>query len=426
MNHLQHLASISSSATLRCLIPIVTLCCITHCAAYDPALLAADGSQRCGDGRVDDAELCDTAIAKGQPGACPTRCTSDDSCAPAELRGEGCLRQCVLTLIETARDEDGCCPEGVTAAADVDCAACGDGVIGPGEVCDPPGSCLQPEACTSPNACIMVTFSGGSATCDARCELRSVTACEGGDGCCPPDCDRDSDSDCSDACGDGIVDRETETCEPSSEAEPCPRNCDDGDACTDDRTIGSPENCNFDCTHTTITSPRNADGCCPRMASGLVDDDCRTECGNGRLDPGEDCDGENDCTRDCRRASSEQCSTLMRSAEESSAECAQCACALCAEEVVACRGDDDATQAAACSAAVACIASAGCEGSACYCGQGVACAIPDGPCEEPFETAAGSNNPVVVLGCATNRACRAYPVFAYQRCLMDNCAAQCP
>src|SRR5205085_8905168 len=46
------------------------------------------------------------------------------------------------TLFRSA-GKDRCCPVGCSAADDVDCAACGDGVIDQtsGETCDPPGSC---------------------------------------------------------------------------------------------------------------------------------------------------------------------------------------------------------------------------------------------------------------------------------------------
>ncbi len=39
----------------------------------------------CGNGVVDPGENCDTAIAAGQPGACPTSCTASDTCTTSQL-----------------------------------------------------------------------------------------------------------------------------------------------------------------------------------------------------------------------------------------------------------------------------------------------------------------------------------------------------
>ena len=48
--------------------------------------------------------------------------------------------------------------------------------------------------------------------CSAACVATPVTACVGGDGCCPPGCTAVDDSDCPAICGDGVVET-GETCD---------------------------------------------------------------------------------------------------------------------------------------------------------------------------------------------------------------------
>ncbi len=99
----------------------------------------------CGNGVLETGETCDTAIAAGQPGACPTTCTPPDSCTTSVLQNNHtCTATCANTQISACVNGDGCCPKGCNATNDNDClAVCGNGVIETGEQCDPPvaGSC---------------------------------------------------------------------------------------------------------------------------------------------------------------------------------------------------------------------------------------------------------------------------------------------
>lgn len=281
---------------------LLALCAVCGCRAYDSSLLVSggDSSSLCGDGVVDNTEFCDSAIEAGMPGACPTACESDDACEPKVLVGSGCKRRCMAAHVTAARNGDGCCPELVSAAEDDDCGSCGDGVVGPSESCDPPDSCPSEAHCRSEDACIAAVFSGKAKHCTARCELKPITTCMDGDGCCPNGC-AGEDDDCSATCGDGIVDAKShETCEPSNEAAQCPTRCDDGDPCTRDVMLGSATTCNAHCTHTTITNPEHEDGCCPRAAHALNDSDCAPSCGNGVTEPGEECDWGELCNDACR------------------------------------------------------------------------------------------------------------------------------
>ena len=72
--------------------------------------------------------------------------------------------------------------------------------------------------------------------CDA-CETQDIHACIDGDAVCPCTCDRFMDSDCTNTCGNNIIEGE-ENCDGSgSHPTACPRGeggCDDGDPCTMD------------------------------------------------------------------------------------------------------------------------------------------------------------------------------------------------
>lgn len=48
----------------------------------------------CGNGDVDETERCDTAIAPGMPGACPSSCNDFDACTVDTLYGAGCQLAC--------------------------------------------------------------------------------------------------------------------------------------------------------------------------------------------------------------------------------------------------------------------------------------------------------------------------------------------
>jgi uncharacterized protein (TIGR03382 family) len=74
-------------------------------------------------------------------------------------------------------------------------AVCGNGIVDPGETCDPVGSC--PTTCTaSGDACSPNVLVGVAASCTAQCEQQLVTACHDNDGCCPVGCTGATDSDC--------------------------------------------------------------------------------------------------------------------------------------------------------------------------------------------------------------------------------------
>lgn len=53
-----------------------------------------DDSVRCGDGELDEDELCDIAIAVGEEGACPTSCNAAPDCPEQTLILRTCWTRC--------------------------------------------------------------------------------------------------------------------------------------------------------------------------------------------------------------------------------------------------------------------------------------------------------------------------------------------
>ncbi len=128
----------------------------------------------CGDGVVTGTETCDTAIASGMPGACPSSCSDGLACTSDALTGSGCTAACVYTPITLCTGGDGCCPMGCTMAMDADCACvprttCAPGVCGTVDngcggpldcgTCAIGGACDTAADCSS-GECVTVAASG--------------------------------------------------------------------------------------------------------------------------------------------------------------------------------------------------------------------------------------------------------------------------
>lgn len=161
----------------------------------------------CGNGAIDEGESCDSAIAVGEEGACPTSCAAG-ACGTVELIGSAatCDAVCEESPAECGA-EDGCCPTGCDSASDADCTnTCGDGVVEGPEKCD--GDC--PTSCPE-DACAASTLEGSADDCSAECVAgTAITACADGDGCCPADC-AGMDDDCT-TCEPTTCEAEGRTC----------------------------------------------------------------------------------------------------------------------------------------------------------------------------------------------------------------------
>jgi hypothetical protein len=173
-----------------------------HDAAVDGS--EGDAAESCGDGVVGEDEACDTAIARGNPGACPDGCSGGQGCMRNVLEGEGCQAHCSVIELTEAASGDGCCPADTDYYLDDDCPGrCGNGELEPGEMCDPADTCPNESACKSSNACLLARYVGAADSCDARCDVTLIHSCVSGDGCCPAGCDRAHDRDCPDSCPEG-------------------------------------------------------------------------------------------------------------------------------------------------------------------------------------------------------------------------------
>jgi hypothetical protein len=256
---------------------------------------------RCGNGRIDLGEACDTAIPPGAPGACPpSDCDDRVPCTTDVHDGDGCNATCVHTEILAPVAGDGCCPARATNATDADCSpACGDGIVDPGETCDTgipgggPGACPTIADCADGDPCASDLLASAG-TCAAICVHYPVYRQSGAtsDGCCPPGGNNAVDIDCPAACGNGIVDMD-EVCDvavlppaPGS----CPAVCSDGHAETTDFVSGS--GCMAKCVSRPIRAPVSGDGYCLPGASHSTDSDCQPFCPNKVIEPGEACESE--------------------------------------------------------------------------------------------------------------------------------------
>jgi hypothetical protein len=191
---------------------------------------------------------------------------------------------------------DGCCPPGLTHAADADCpASCGNGMVEPGEECD--GNCAS--SCDDGDACTLDKQVGSASSCDLTC-THAKRAASGvtRDGCCPMNATISTDADCPAVCGNGVVEA-GEQCDGN-----CPASCADSSPCTEDSQQGTAASCNLLCSHVAKTpSGQVADSCCPSGASNATDKDCPAECGNLIKESGEECDGPDtwQCSPVCQR-----------------------------------------------------------------------------------------------------------------------------
>lgn len=192
-------------------------------AVAEPDVSAADApaADGCGDGVVGEAEQCDTAIARGNPGACPDGCSGAQACRRNVLEGEGCSARCIVIELTEAASGDGCCPPDTDHFADTDCPArCGNEQLEPGELCDPAETCPSEAACVSTTACLVASYTGAADSCDARCDMKAIRSCLSGDSCCPAGCDHAKDSDCPEPCPEGKSCPITQG--PTPEVQPAP------------------------------------------------------------------------------------------------------------------------------------------------------------------------------------------------------------
>ena len=142
------------------------------CPPSANANIDTDCEPYCGNKVQEAGESCD--------GDWPTseNCYWRSGCVRPVLSGAAslCSAQCEMTMITTAANGDGCCPQGANANSDSDCpAVCGNGVIELGEQCD--GGCPENDLqCRDDDPCTTEHLVGSG--CARQCRAaREATSC---------------------------------------------------------------------------------------------------------------------------------------------------------------------------------------------------------------------------------------------------------
>jgi len=124
----------------------------------------------CGDGAVTGNEQCDTAIASGNSGACPTSCSTSYCTTYSLVEGGTCGAHCVASgSISACLDGDSCCPETCTALND---DYCPEGWL----------PCTSDSSCPADRYC---DLSRATPVCKAGCRLNSPGTCTSDHHCAP-------------------------------------------------------------------------------------------------------------------------------------------------------------------------------------------------------------------------------------------------
>jgi cysteine-rich repeat protein len=227
------------------------------------------------------------------------------------------------------------CPDGtVCDEANDDCmvaADCGNGILESGEDCDD-GNTLDGDCCSANctfepegSSCEDGEFCNGEEVCDGAgtCLSGEPVDCDDGVGCTVDSCDEAADA-CANAPDDGLCDdgefcNGAETCDLLNDCElGDPVDCSDGVGCTDDscdevsdECVNDPNdaNCPDDgmfCNGMEFCDAANdcssmGDPCPGGTVCNEDTETCDAEpgCGDGVVDPGEDCDDGNTLDGDC-------------------------------------------------------------------------------------------------------------------------------
>jgi hypothetical protein len=281
-------------------------CCPPGCTNKDDN----DCDPNCDNGVIEAGETCDPRST------CPTQATCvAKGCQRYELKNpDTCKAECVPSeIFYGCVNGDGCCPSvGCNNTNDSDCKpVCGNGVVEADELCEPGSGHECPSTCPAVGCNLFQPQ--GPDKCHVKCEASGkITGCsDKADSCCPAGCNAlmgsmTFDADCMPVCGNGIVEKPTETCEGAQ--------CDAAFAdCVADKDhtidpIGMVGTCNFDCRK----KPRacmGGDNFCPTNCTHDTDSDCKSDLGaacggNGECGSGICMDGvccSEACTGICRK-----------------------------------------------------------------------------------------------------------------------------
>ena len=282
-----------------------------------------DGGPLCGNGHVDPGEDCDPPTKDTActifchwhcvPGADgDAYCSNDNPCDGTETCSSGHL--CVQSAPPTAGTS--CGGGNVCKGGQCVPSTCGDGVVVSPEECDD-GNLVDGDGCNS-NCKLSCVSTDTTRNCSAPCLTRT---CNDTTHTCSTPVKKTDNTLCGSAtqyCSNGIC--KTAVCN-NGVKEPG-ETCDDGDA---DNTNGCTTGCDFSCvtpttdcgtapacqkfscngSHVCVAGPDTSldnSSCGPGQA--CKNGSCNLLCGNGVLDPGEQCDDHNTkdgdgCQHDC-------------------------------------------------------------------------------------------------------------------------------
>ena len=239
-------------------------------------------------------------------------------------------------------------------------------------------------------------------------------------------------------CGDGMVSGD-ETCDGG-----CPTECaSTAPQCQTGQLRGSAEACTAECVYTDITACTSGDGCCPSGCTADNDDDCTAECGNGVLDPGENCDfgimgGEGTCPvgpADCDDGNACTLNAVTGDVGMCTAQCVAEPIVVCVDDDGCCPGACDASNDNDCSPKIgqSCTADGDCPasmaGSAGFCQTEADYRWPGGFCsagcmvDQDCATGEHCTGRVCMPDCTTNDDCRAgYECYDFYGTGTNTCA----
>ena len=138
-----HDAAPASARPCTCASTAAASACVVDGGVVDNDGGTPTPSPRCGNGRVDPGETCDTAIPAGRARRLPAvAATTTFPARRTRPTAASCTAKCVHGTTRRSASVlpgDGCCPAGTSQRGDMDpdCSpTCGDGVVDPNETCD--------------------------------------------------------------------------------------------------------------------------------------------------------------------------------------------------------------------------------------------------------------------------------------------------
>ena len=289
----------------------VGLCTLVMCVGCSRMATFPQPDAICGDGIQEGEEECDDGNNENGDG-CTGYCT---------LEGDVRCGNGILDLGEECDDGNNVDGDGCTSTCQIERPeTCGDGAIDPEEECD--GNDLGDATCENQG-----DFVGGNLECTIYCTL-DVSGCWtplcNENGLCEPsngETAQNCPQDCiSGSCGNGELDGDEE-CDPGAETAECDVDCTfaicgDGylNTAADEECDPGAETaeCDVDCTfaicgdgYLNTAADEECDDGNTNDGDGCSGNCKQVICGNGELDPGEECDSAGEtasCDEDCTLA----------------------------------------------------------------------------------------------------------------------------